>query len=39
MAYAGLLHPQVDVNYNEVQKEINAAQYRPTPDDRVLGAM
>ncbi len=36
MVSASLLHPQVDVKYNEVQKEIHAGQYRPTPDDRVL---
>jgi hypothetical protein len=40
MASAGLLHPQVDVNYDEEMREkIKADQYRPAPNDRVLDAM
>jgi hypothetical protein len=38
-AFAGLLHPQVDVNYNEeLRKLIKAREYRPTADDQVLDA-
>jgi hypothetical protein len=34
------LIPQVDVNVNEeARKIIHAGQYRPTPNDQVLGAM
>jgi hypothetical protein len=40
MASAGLLHPQVDVNYNEeMGRKIKAGQYRPTPNDQVLDPM
>jgi hypothetical protein len=39
MASACLLHPQVNVNYSEVQERIHAGQYRPGTNDQVLSPM
>jgi hypothetical protein len=39
MTSAGSLHPQVDVNYDEVQKTIEAGKYRPALSDQNLQLM
>ena len=40
MAFAGSLHPQVDVNFNgETGEKIKAGEYWPAPNDRELDAI
>jgi hypothetical protein len=38
MAPAGSLHPQVDVNLDEIRENVDAGEYRPTPNDQVMKA-
>ena len=39
MTSAYSLHPQVDVNYDEVRKRIKAGEYRPALSDQELNPM
>jgi hypothetical protein len=39
MTSAGSLHPQVDVNYDEMRKIIKAGEYRPALSDQELDPM
>lgn len=36
MAFAGSLHPQLDVKYIDVRDAVRAGQYRATPNDQLL---
>ena len=36
MASAGLLHPQIDANFEEVEKDITEGQYRPNVNNPLL---